>query len=343
MKFHCLWIKFVLLTFLYSPELAQSLTIKSTNTWNGIFADTATPYEIVLSGEQNTHYSLTWTLKSKGRTLSNGRQTIRFSNSNAIATTLPLRTPPVKSGVNVEAELIITIINEVNSEQSTRYETKLNIYGPDLLLTDKHFYKKLNIQLFDPIGKTAKIFDDLKIPYETRTKSQLINIKQKGLIIVGEETALDQERGLINSLIKLASQGQRVLILQPSSGEIPIPELSTHAGIQTSSMSFANDSIVQSFAKGYAWIEDSSIKTHGITLDSHRQMISARIVKNQPTNWDWFQLNFNQSGGQFIICMLSFTKHIDKNPVPQIIFSQLLAYTNRPLTETTEPAQRKKQ
>lgn len=327
-KNYFLCVKLTALFFLSAPTLAQPLTPISGNSWGGIFADQVTLYEINLSGERNSSTSISWKIISKGRTLSNGQQTIKFAKDESLTTILPLKTPPLKPGITLEAQLIVEEVNKSKRKGRILYQSKLVIYGPDILLTDRNLDQNLNIQLFDPIGKTSKILSGLKIPYKARTKSQLLNLKAKGLIILGAGIALDRQRGLVSALIELAEKGHRVLILQPVSGNIPFSPV-TGSDIQPSRISFAGDSVVPSFAKGYTWITNDPEKNRGLALSSHRQSVSAKIAEYPQAHWDWLQLNYHQSGGQIIVCMLPFVEYIDDNPVPQIILSRLLTYANR--------------
>lgn len=326
-KIYFLCVKLTALFFLSAPTLAQPLTITSGKVWGGIFADQVTHYEIILSGERNSSTSISWKLISKGRALSSGQQTIRFANDESLTTTFPLKTPPLKPGISLQAQLIVEEDNKSKGKNLVLYRSKLVIYGPDILLTDRNLDQNLNIQLFDPIGKTSKILSGLKIPYKSRTKSQLLNLKAKGLIILGAGIALDRQRGLISAVIDLAKKGQRVLILQPVSGNIPF-SLVTGSDIQPSRISFAGDSVVPSFAKGYTWITNDPEKNRGLALSSHRQSVSVKIAEYPQAHWDWLQLYYHQSGGQVIVCMLPFVEYIDDNPIPQIILNRLLNYAN---------------
>jgi len=326
-NYRFLWAKvFILLLFI--PTLAQPVTINIRNTWSGIFAGEVVPYEITLTGKPNSYISIGWKLNSKGRTLSSGQQTVRFNRGDAVTVTLLLRTPALKPGIKLEAQLIIKATNEAYPDQNAHNKFKLVIYGPDLLLENKHFYQQLNVQLFDPIGTTSKILDKLKIPYDVLSKSQLINSTKKGLIIVGAGVALDQQRGLINTLLKDAGNGRRVLILQPVSGDFPISDLATETNVRPSEIAFKDDSIVQSFAKGYDWNVNAAMKKQGISLINYRQVVLAQIGKFNNNSWDWLQINFDRSGGKIIICMLPFERYIDYGPIPQVIFSRLLAHAN---------------
>ena len=334
--------KVVFILLFFVPTSAQCLTINDENTWGGMFAGEVVPYEITLTGKQNSYVSLHWKLKSKGRTLSNGQKPIRFGSGDTVTTTLPLQAPSIKPGISLEAKLIIEMVDGVDSSQVVLHESKINIYGPDLFLTDRYFYQQLNIRLFDPVGKTSKIFNDLKIPYQLWSKSQLMNSVEKGLIVVGAEVDLDNQRGLISELIKLSREGQHVLILQPSSGDVSISQLSEETSIQPSTIYFSDNSVVQSFAKGYRWITDDAINGHGIALQSYRQAVLAKILEDGQRGWQWLSISFDQSGGRFIICMLPFLEYMGQGPVPQIIFSRLLAYINEKSFKLTHSQQRKK-
>ncbi len=316
-----------LILYFPMPVLAQSLTIRAENNWAGIFAGRVTPYKIVLSSDQKSHSSITWKLISKGRVLSSGQQTVNFSNKESGTITLPLSSPPVKPGITLASRLIIEKADENDLQQRLVYDSNLTIYGPDIPLTEKKVYRKLDIQLFDPIGRTSEILDELSIPYSVLSKSQLINQTNTGLILIGAGIEFNSQRGLANALIDLAKKGQRILVLQPLSGQIRLATLSNSA-IKPSTMSFADDSIVTSFAEGFKWINNDPMKTHGIRLDNRRQTILANIVSYQEASWDWFRLEFNQTDGQLIVCMLPFLDYIKENPVPKAIFSRLLIQVN---------------
>lgn len=63
-------------------------------------------------------------------------------------------------------------------------------------------------------------------------------------------------------------------------------------------------------------------------LSSRRQSVSVEIFEYPQTNWDWLQLNYHQSGGQIIVCILPFVEYVDDNPDPQTILGRLLTYAN---------------
>lgn len=315
-----------LIFLIFYPGFAYALTLKIENTQGAIFAGELVPYEITLKAEPNLNALLSWKLITKGRTVSKGQQLVRFDRRKTKTTTLALQTPPLKQGISLESKLIIEVQNTKNIQQKTVLESKVMIYGPDIFLADQQFYKQLNIQLFDPVGKTIKAFNDLKIPYKALSKSQLMNLNEKGLIVVGMGVALDQQRGLISTLFEFAREGKDVLILQPSSGAIALSDLSTGPDIPVPSLLLARDSIVTSFATGYKWVTNDATKTHGMVLQNKRQEIRAEIVEYQQGSWDWLQLGFSQSGGELIVCTLPIIGNTDGKPVMQIIVGRLLSY-----------------
>ncbi|MBT3015953.1 MAG: hypothetical protein KME63_09440 [Candidatus Thiodiazotropha sp. (ex Clathrolucina costata)] len=310
------------------PVVAQALAFNAGNNWPGIFAGTVTPYKITVKGELNSYALLTWKLTLKGRTLSKGRQEIRFLNSETVTTKLPLQVPPLKPGVKLEADLIVALAKENPKGHKVQQRSKLMIYPPDVLQSEQSFYRRLNIQLFDPKGTTAKIFDALKIPYTTLSITQLTRPRDKGLVVVGSGFAFKTQQGLLDLLSERAGEGQQILLLQPVSGAFSVSGLSTGAKNPPSSISFADSAIVPSFAKDLHWISDTSIKTPGLSLYARHQKVMLKVVDSTQDSWDWVDISYRLSGGRLIVCMLPFDRLIYQGPVPQLILGNLLAYTS---------------
>ena len=318
--------KFVLFVLSFSSSLVWSLAVDVNNDWRGVFAGEISQYNIIVTSEQNSNVLLSWQLLLKGRTLSRGDQEISVGRGGTKVVSLPLRIPPMKPGTHLNAQLIIDVSSGVDSEHKEHYQSVLPVYGPNLLLTDIAIFRQLNIQLFDPVGKTSQLLNELKVPYNELSRDEILNFSAEGLVVVGAGADLDRHRGLMDVLVKLASEGKRVLVLQPSSGKVPLSELTPNSGVQPSTLSFSKDSIVKSFAQGYHWIADDPLKNSGIALRSHRQKILAQVVEYQHDSWDWFSVNFQNTEGRFIICMLPFIDHIHRGPIPQLLFSRLLMY-----------------
>lgn len=320
----CLFVvNFIIL--LSIPCTAQSITIEFEDSWGGIFAGRKTPYEITLSEKDAAYVSLSWKLVAKGRTLSSGQQEVRFRNTRVVTTSLPLSSPALKSGIKIEADLFIEAV--VNEEQKKLFKRKIELYGPDVLLNKQYIFDEFNIYLFDPLGNTTKIFDELGITYTKRSKNQVQNIKEKGLLVIGEGVELDKQRGLITTTIELASRGWPVLILQPRSGTIPIPKLSFGSEVDISRLSFANNSIVKTFSEDYLWAKNDQVNLRYITLTQRHLATEVQISEEQ--GWSWFHLEFDGSDGRILVCMLPFSEHASTNPVPMLILSRLLVYANR--------------
>ena len=232
-----------LLLFLIST-LVQALTVDIVNNGRAIFASENSPYSITLTAKPNSLVDISWKLTSLGRTLSSGVQSIRLNSSTNVKANLPLRTPPVKSGVKVNAQLIIDVVYSTDSTIKEHYEFELDIYGANIFLPEQKIYQQLNIQLFDPIGQTSNIFNKLKIPYNTLSRSKLINFSDKGLIVIGADVDINQYRGLPTILIELARKGHQLLILQPASATLPLSELASDLGSSPPSIYFSNEYII---------------------------------------------------------------------------------------------------
>ena len=318
--------------FLLYPALAQPLTLNPVNTWGGIFAGQINDFEVSVSGAQNSYALLTWKLELKGRTLSAGEEDLRFTGSDTATVSLPLKAPPMKSGISLGADLIIELVNDHAAIDRERREFRLRLSGPDALLSDIDRFKELDIQLFDPHGTTSKLFDHLKIPYTALPESRFGASEGTGLIVVGTGVSFDRHRGLMSALIERAGAGRRILVLEPAAGEFTVPGASANDRHRATAISFSNDAIVPAFAPGYRWVSGTSGDRYHLTLRSHRQAVLAEIVGPDKDGWDWVDISYGHSGGGFTVCMLPFNQHIYQGPVPQIILGHLLLYAGGRVT-----------
>lgn len=305
---------------------AQCLTLSPGAAWAGIFAGATSDYQIVVSGDRNSRVLLSWRLHAKGRTLASGREEARFADTESLIVGLPLQTPPLKRGISLTARLIVEAEDSVDPNNQARFEIPIRIYGPDPLLSDPVFEAGLNIQLFDPAGGTGRMLEALNMPYEVLSKSRFLDANAKGFGIVGAGVALDQQRGLVPTLLEQVQAGRRVLVLQPTSGSIPVPTLPAALGTQPSALSFATASVTQLFAADHRWAADLAEETKGISLQTYRDSISAAITGSDESRWTWMKVDFEHSGGTLIVCTLPFVNTFDAGPIPQIIFGRLVAF-----------------
>jgi hypothetical protein len=325
-KYHVRVLKIILTLFSLLPLPGWSLEVNVDYDWKGIFAGEITQYKIVVTSKKNSSVLLSWQLLLKGRTVSSGVQDVRFNSDANKVVNLPLRVPAMKSGIQLSSQLIISVVSGVNTEHKKSYQSMIPVYGPNLFLTDAAIYKQLNIKLFDPVGRTSSFLNESQIPYYELSREEIFTPSIDGLIVIGAGVDLNRYRGLIDVLIKLAEKGVKVLVLQPSSGNVSLLGFTVNNASHPSTLSFSKDSIVNSFAKGYQWVADDPLKKFGIVLRNHRQNILADIVEYQQNSWDWISMSFQHSGGRLIISMLPFIEHNDRGPIPQLLLGRLLMH-----------------
>lgn len=318
-----------IILLLFLPVPAQAVVVEDKNAWNGIFAGKLVPYDITLSGEPDTSLFLSWKLTTKGRTLSAGNQTIALGSRDSMRVSLPLRTPAVKPGAMVSAQLVVDLSAENRPEAAAHHEFPIFLYGPGALSSDGYVHQQLRIRLFDPVGRTKEIFDELAIPHLTVRNDELLREPPDGLLVLGTGIALDHPPELLDSLVKLALAGGKVLVFQPRSGTVALPGRSFGSGIQASAMTLAGDSIIRTVTGGYPWLTDDPMKHYGIGLRRYGETTVAGIGSFGHDQWDWLHISFDQTGGQFIICTIPVIEHALDNPIPQIILGRLLAYAGK--------------
>lgn len=330
--------KGVIFLCLFMPSVVSALTVDAESHWGGIFAGRQTPYTVSLTSDKNSSVFLSWKLISNNRILSKGQEAIRFTSDEPVTRHILLQTPKMKPGAVLKAKFMIEAIDIEDPDIKAYLEISLDLYGDNIFIAEQTIYQQMKIQLFDPAGETAKLMTALQLPFQSVAKQQLFNQAAQGLIVVGAGIELDQHRGLMVGLIELARQGRKILILQPRSGIIPLTELSSKQSSQAPALSLRNNSLIQSFAKGYVWVADDLKNNYAMTLDNHRQSIFLRITPYRADDWQWLLLNFAQAEGQMIVSMLPFNAYIKNYPIAQIIFAQLLVYANGQLSDLITPA-----
>jgi hypothetical protein len=318
------WSVASILSFLAFP--AQSLSLSSGAGWSGIFSGKTIEYQVLVTSESRTSALLTWQLVTKGRTLASGKKEVRFGHTDRTSLRLTLKTPPLKPGISLTARLLVEVEDSATPMKKARLEIPIKIFGPDPLLSAPGLRKDLHIHLYDPTGDTTHMLDTLNIPFQSSSKSRFLEADLGNLSIIGGGIALDEQRGLVNTLLEQARSGRRVLILEPISGSIPVPPSDTASQTLPPSLSFEQDRVTRRFAAGYPWATHPAESARGITLQPHRNSVSASITAREESTWAWMKLDFEASGGALIICMLPFAQAFDTGPIPQIIFGRLVAF-----------------
>lgn len=100
------------------------------------------------------------------------------------------------------------------------HEAALHLFPKSPFADRKQFLKAANIELFDPVGNTAEVFNKHEIPFKRLRAIENISSDGSPFVIIGEGCNQFSETEFTKALINAAAEGQTVLCLQPKNPQV---------------------------------------------------------------------------------------------------------------------------
>jgi hypothetical protein len=304
------------------PVQAQPLSLTVDDLSGGIFAGALTHTAVTLSGERHSYARILWQLSARGRVLVHGERDVVFDGEETITLTLPIAPPPLRPGLSLRATLAIDGVAAADALPTRLYATDVVLYGPDVLRAERDHFATMHIQLFDLIGRTAEIFDQLNIPYHRLSRDKLNSVVPHGLLAIGAGVRLDQSPTLSHLLLEHARKGGRVLLLQPASGALALEEMAGDAMPRAAAWWFSD-------APSFATMDGGDVRFlqqggQRLRLREQRGVLSLLVVGQAEGNWSWTGLSFKETQGSLVVCTLPLSESVDNHPVAQLMLGKLL-------------------
>ncbi|MCL2711397.1 MAG: hypothetical protein FWE95_11005 [Planctomycetaceae bacterium] len=153
-----------------------------------------------------------WTLRFEHRTLDSGNLLILAQAATIGHRSLTVKTPPVRPGIFLQAQLFFGDQHAVN----------VVIASPDPFEDRKEWFDKHPIALYDPEKTTTEFFEEQEIPFQHLRSFADIEAVKDAVIVVGQGVDFEREKGLAELLFqKAAAGGGSVLIVEPK-GDFPL-------------------------------------------------------------------------------------------------------------------------
>ncbi len=269
-----------------------------------------------------------WTLVAKRRILARGSSKTIFSGDHdAPLYVVSIPMPPLRESVVMAIALQMTWTAGGRTYQHRR---PLTIYSPDPFTTRKAFLQHAKINLFDPVGKTARILDAHGIPYKRLISLHRIDQAVEGIVLVGEEISFRRQKHLAEALLKTVQRGVPVLCLAPTEGDFPLAIDEKSPLLFPSRLVFASEEIVRRYDQRFDRIPSAS----RWVLRSRREQMVLSVIQSEndwrsESNWPWVTMVFpaqkpDVPSGRLILCNLGMIRSWKTNPVPRYFFIHLL-------------------
>jgi hypothetical protein len=325
--FKALALSWVLIHFILVPSMAAEVQLTALDTRRNYFSGRTPTVRYRISSNGFFQGDLMWRLAFQGRTLQRGQRAITIQSADLIIG-LDLSLPQTKDEVVMPVDLELRVKSNHSEKPVLQTSVRKWVFSPLLFLQRKEEFRRLNIYLFDPLKHTVKIFKSAGIPFAPIYRPETISELKRDFLIIGEGISLKNYRGLADMMIEAASAGNIVLCLKPQQGAIPRLAIVPEDAVCASGVHLHDNSIIRFLDKRLdmdAWSPQGRIAVCGINLVSGKNRIAGDLACDGK-GWPWFTLDFEKSGGKFLLCGFGIIEAWNSEPAPRYLFDRIIKY-----------------
>ncbi len=324
----------------------RDVALKPKEAWGNVFGGRKAEFHFAVEARRAFRGRATWSLVLDHRAAARGEAAVDARPDKPAELAVRIDVPEVREGVALPAVFSLA----VESAQQGRaplasLERRLWIFAEDPFAGRKQWLEKLDIRLFDPGQKTRQVLEKMKVPFREARSVDVLAALEKGLVVVGEGTSLEEHGGLARVLVKAAERGAGVLWLAPSRGRLVLPGSEGAAGIRPSLVALRGSDVISELDKrldALAWPPDGKTigRTFALASDHARVVAEVAEATDSGNGWPWLEVRYRESGGALVVCGFSITEHWESGPTPRFLLARIfdsVAISKSPLTQRSEP------
>lgn len=303
------------------------VTLEPEEKWLGVLGDSEVKFHYTVRATETLEGQVNWSLSVNRRTINRGHAVLTVGPEKPARATLPLRIPPVKDGVILEAQLTVAAYASADSKPAAVQSKPVEIFAPDPFADRGQWLRGLGITLFDPEKKTADRFDKAHIPFKFTGNTSMLDQLNEGLLVVGEGTAWRDYPSLGESVVKAASRGVPVLCLAPGEGTLALPGAEAANLPVPAAVTLRQEDVIRQFDKRLdwlAWPPNGEITVSRLAIKSDRDQVVAEIGRGN-RGWPWLDVRYPAPQGRLFVCGFGIVRYWEAGPAPRYLLAELLA------------------
>lgn len=301
--------------------------------WSNVFGGKDAVFHVRVTSTEAFQGRAGWRFSTHGRTLSSREVDLTLQPGQAETVEIRLQVPEVKEGVIFRTDLSISIFAlGAGREAVAAAALPIWVFPENPFAHQKERMKELKITLFDPEGRTSKVFDQMGIPYEERRNVQALEDSKEGFLLVGEGVSLQEYRRLPEALIRAAVQGRRALCLAPSEGVVVIPGMGDSDLPPPTSLLFRREDLISSLDKrldGAGWPPEGKVAVSTLVLKGARGSVAVEVAEGN-VGYSWLEMGFSPAHGKLVLCGFGMVRQWEFGPTPRFFLARLFEYLNGP-------------
>lgn len=313
----------VLTLFVQHSAAGQSAALTAVEGWSTFFAGEpiALHYRVNWPGEAAR---LSWAYQIEHRIIARGQQHVSAEKRPAV---IEARTmlPPAKPGVVLSGTFSAAIAGDRADETLGQVERPFWIFPRDPFVDRQTWLESLSITLFDPVGDTASVFEEARIPYRRTNNLARISRLDEGILIVGEGLSLPEHPGLSDSVLS-AAQRVPIVWLAIRRGKLRLP---VREGERLQRLTLAREEIIHKFDKRLddcPWPPHDKLGGSRLALAASGDRVMLQVSDNTLA-FPWIEMQLgrhDETRGRLILCGFPLVADWRAGPTPRYLFQHLL-------------------
>ena len=273
--------------------------------------------------------ALQWSHSANQRTITRGEAGFQPDGCTGANAEFVLKTPPVRDGVAFTTTVRTEFVPAGADQPVASLERTLTLFPKNPLADRTEWAKELGIELYDPAGTTAKVFEELGLPYRPAGAAG-DEPARSSILIIGEGVSLTKRRMLMETTLNAVASGRRAIMLAPSDGGFVLPGAGATDDVKQlfpADIRFAGARVIAEMDRkldSRSWIGTGNVvPSSRFHLQSYRGRIEAAITDEAP-GWPWLRVRYPEKNGAFILCGFRIVEHWDKGPTPRYLLIRIL-------------------
>lgn len=296
--------------------------------WSNVFGGSEAVFHAAVTAKEGFAGRLGWRFSEAGRTVLQKEAKVDVKPGAVETVQIRLAVPEVKEGVVFEAVLTLSLIKEGVKDPVASVERRIWIFPADPFAGRAEWLKKAGIRLFDPEKKTARLFEEAKIPFEAVGNIDAFPEIKGGMLVIGEGVSFKEYRGLGSMMSKAAAAGVPVLCLAPAGGEATLPGIGDSDLPRPDRIVLERGDVIKRLDKRLdagAWPPDGVVAASSLKLRGERGPVVGEVT-NGGEGWSWVEMESGQGKTKFVICGFKVIEKWKTGPTPRFLFARALEY-----------------